>query len=711
MGEQGKKRLDKGAQRSTHLSTRLARGQGSCLRRIGLLAACLVAQSRIAKAELVATDEAIEMRSSLVESMKVQLRLRVAVRSASEPQSVSPPTMVLPLTEWKRNGDDWTSEPRTRLQGLSVVVHAHSRPDGATEFHFVAKITAKIAVRLLSLEFETESTAPDIAGRDLKLRRAGKKVALLGLDPKWVILRAEKQPWTFVSDDTVDGMKVQVLPKSLLVQADVLNSETRPFFYFQQCTEHWRAPNRKAHLDTRELQPGDMLTANIMAYPGMTVPLLKARFPENRRAALVVTDHADQTTTRTFLALMGGTSDANSPRFGKGGFLGHGLLFTKALWWNSEEPAPVPSWIHGLKPQLSPFQKKLHTLVVYHNRYDRSAVDSSGAGRPQLDDPKMVQWADKLHAGGVELGPHSATPQSDDRESTEAALRFFDRYESRTWIDHQPYTNCEALTNRGFQSGTDGIADLLERHGYRYAWSGIDVPPSPSLNLLKPQRSGEYVPVLYPSGRLTTGGPDNLWFFSTMMTYVENNRFFALYKKKSMDLLEEERGLHIAHTYLETFHPPGSKFYRRNLMVPGKNPGEIVPDPRLERLFAQWASRVKQKTLWMPTLLQLGDHTRAMSQVVVRLNPDGAATLTAQAAIKAASFVLPRADLSVFVDGIQLKSAEHGKKETMFHLDLEAGKTVRVEFKDAQGKPFSLLRAVVSPTLIAQARRGTNVIR
>jgi hypothetical protein len=63
------------------------------------------------------------------------------------------------------------------------------------------------------------------------------------------------------------------------------------------------------------------------------------------------------------------------------------------------------------------------------------------------------------------------------------------------------------------------------------------------------------------------------------------------------------------------------------------------------------------------------------------------------------------------VDGIQLKSAEHGKKETMFHLDLEAGKTVRVEFKDAQGKPFSLLRAVVSPTLIAQARRGTNVIR
>ena len=249
---------------------------------------------------------------------------------------------------------------------------------------------------------------------------------------------------------------------------------------------------------------------------------------------------------------------------------------------------------------MSPFQKHMHSVVVYHSRYERPKVDPSGAGRPQLDDPAMASLTDRLHSAGWEISPHSATPQADDRDSTEEALRFFDQYDARTWIDHQPYTNCEALTNRGFQGGSEGIADLLERHRYRYAWSGIDVPPSPSLNLLTPQRLDQYAPVVYPSGRLATDTPGSLWLFSTMMTYIESSRFFALYKKKSLDQLEQERGLHIAHTYLEAFHPAGSKFAKRNLMQAGKLPGEIVPHPRLEQLLSQLKHRVDRGTLWVP---------------------------------------------------------------------------------------------------------------
>ena len=441
------------------------------------------------------------------------------------------------------------------------------------------------------------------------------------------------------------------------------------------------------------------------------MPLLKARYPEGRRAAFVITDHADQTTTPTLYALAGGTSNASSPRFGKGGFLGKGLPITKSLWFRSGEPAPSASWAHPKHPVLSPFQKHLHTVVVYHNRYERPQVDPSGAGRPQLDDPLMASLAVKLREAGWEVIPHSATPQSDDRDSTDEALRFFEQYGAATWIDHQPYTNCEALTNRGFQGGSDGIADLLERHKYRYAWSGIDVPPSPVLNLLSPQKLDQYTPVVYPSGRLSTGAPGNLWMFSTMMTYVESSRFFSLYKKKSLDQLEKERGLHIAHTYLEAFHPAGSKFAKRNLMQAGKTPGEIVPTPRLEQLIGTLAGRVSRGTLWMPTMEQLGDHLRAMGQVTVRLESDGSATLKSPIAIHAASFVVPRPSLTVLIDGKPLQTVRSDKWETVFFTDLAADQAVKVELRDAKGRPVSLLKPAGSPTLIAEAKPLRDVLR
>lgn len=670
-----------------------------------------LAASVAARAEVAVVGESVELRSPHSEALPLKVRLRVAATTQNDPKATPPPTSVLPLTNWKRDGEDWVTEPGSKIAGLQVSVRVHGTSDGHSEISVESKATGEVWVRLLSLELESESKAVDIGGRDLRPHRVKTRAALSGLDPKWVVLRPEQKPWTMLVDDEVDGVKVQVLPSQVLVQADLLSSETRPFVYFQNCTNHWREPNRKAQLETRLLQPGETMTAKIVAYAGAAVPLLKARYPEGRRAAFVITDHADQTTTGTLHALAGGTSLSSSPRFGKGGFLGHGLLMTKSLWFRSGEPAPAPSWAHPPHPVLSPFQKNIHSLVVYHSRYERPQVDPSGAGRPQLDDPAIATLAQKLHSIGWEISPHSATPQSDDRDSTDEALRFFEQYGARTWIDHQPYTNCEALTNRGFQGGRDGIADLLEQHSYRYAWSGIDVPASPQLNLLQPRRIDQYVPVVYPSGRLSTGTPSSLWLFSTMMTYVESSRFFGLYKKKSLDQLEQERGLHIAHTYLEAFHPAGSKFARRNLMVAGKVPGEIVPHPRLEQLLVQLKGRVDRGTLWVPTMQQLGDHMRAMSQVSVRLSASGSATLHAKESVTAATFVIPRPGLSVLIDGQPTKTVRHSKTETTFYVDLAAGQSVKVELRDAQNRPVNLLKPTGAPTLIAKASEAASVVR
>ena len=217
-------------------------------------------------------------------------------------------------------------------------------------------------------------------------------------------------------------------------------------------------------------------------------------------------------------------------------------------------------------------------------------------------------------------------PVRDERDRTEMALELFSRYKARTWIDHQPYTNCEALINQGYQAGRFGITDLLAQHGYRYAWAGIDMPPG-ELNLLAPRRLERYVPVVWPAGRLANGMPETLWLFRSMLAFIETQRFFDVYNSDAIDKLERERGLHIAHTYLENSHAARSWFGKRNLMVPGPRPREVIPDPRLEALFSGLAARVARGSLWVPTLTRLGDQLRATAAISVSLESDGSAVL------------------------------------------------------------------------------------
>jgi hypothetical protein len=255
--------------------------------------------------------------------------------------------------------------------------------------------------------------------------------------------------------------------------------------------------------------------------------------------------------------------------------------------------------------------------------------------------------------------------------------------------------------NQGYQSGPFGIVDLLQKYGYGYAWSGIDVPAG-SLNLLSPRRLDRYAPVLWPAGRLSAGTPAGLWLFSTMMTYVDNPQFFKLYSKKPIDQLERERGLHIAHTYLEVFHPPSSLLVKRNLMVPGKRPGEVVPDAKLESLFQALAMRVARGSLWVPTLSQLGDHLKAMATVSVRLQSDGSALVRAPMALTGATFVLPRPNLTVLVDGQPPKGQRTSRKETSFWIDLPADRSLRILLLDSHGEMVPFRRLSDEKSLLAQ---------
>jgi hypothetical protein len=468
-------------------------------------------------------------------------------------------------------------------------------------------------------------------------------------DPKWIALARGGVPVaTLTIDDTLDAVRVEHGAGGTRVWLALDDAAARPFLHDARCTNEWRAPNRRLPVRSRLRAADERVQARLVWLPGATVPLVKAHFPDGRSGAFVITDHADQTTLRTLTALAYGRSDGKS----NGGLLGHHLAITKALF-------------------------------------------ARGGDRAQLEDPRVAALADQLHAAGSEIVPHSATPRRDERAVTEAALEQFARWQTRTWIDHQPETNCEAFGDEGYRAGGRfGIADLLAEHDYQYVWAEVDAP-SNEINLLHPGRPAERAPTVWPIGRLSAAGPPSLWMFRSTWAFLPAGPFYALYAPARLDQLERERGLHIAHTYLETYHKRGTRFGMRNLLVPvgardapgGRGPVALAP--RFEALLGELEARVARGSLWVPTLGELGDRLRATAAVSITLTTDGGARLHAPAPVAGASFVVGAPDARATLDGQPARGARTDGRQTMFWVDLPAGDSA-LRVTTADGAPVPL---------------------
>ncbi|HEY7956145.1 MAG TPA: hypothetical protein VII38_12675 [Polyangia bacterium] len=530
-------------------------------------------------------------------------------------------------------------EATTADGALSVTVHL-SRPsaDDPPTFAVLAVWRRRAWVHLAEVELDFAANGMSVIGRDL--RPVATHLAYLGrFDPKWVTLARLGRPALTVSaDDTVDGLAAQLAPGRALLRLELTAAAARPFRHDARCTREWRLPNRQLSLTARLRIPDERLEARLVFLPGAELSVAKSRWPDGRRAALVITDHADQTSARTLAVL----TDALER---------HHLVITKALF-------------------------------------------AHGADRPQLEDPEVVALADRLHKDGSEVVPHSATPRRDDRQVTSAALDRFERWHARTWIDHQPETNCEAFGDEGYHvGGRFGISDLLAAHAYSYVWAEDDAPAG-DFNLLKPRRLGARAPTVWPIGRLELGGPDSLWMFRTGWDFVSAAEFFKLYAPAQLDRLEAERGLHIAHTYLETYHPKHTRFGARDLFVPasaaGEQPGGAGPvklDPRFEKILADLDERQARGSLWVPTLAELADRLRATAKVKMTPQAGGAIALESPKRLIGATFVVGRPGVQVTADGRPPRGITTDGNQTIFWLDLPAGKT-RLQLRDSDGKPL-----------------------
>jgi hypothetical protein len=546
------------------------------------------------------------------------------VVAESAAQSGSPPAVRVPLP-W--NGD---AAEAVSPDGALRVKLVRSRPDGAAGALVTVEATwlKRAWVKLAAVELAIDGDHMELIGRDLQPVRTHAAV-LERFDPKWITVgKGATADRTFVIDDSIDAVVVKQSGGRTTLRLELEAPEARPFLHDARCTKNWHEPNKHLGAPLRLKLPDEKIGARIQILDGAPTWIAKAHFPDGRRGAFCITDHADQSSARTLEALAHG-------------LVTHHLPITKALF-------------------------------------------AHGADRPQLEDPKVVAIADEMAAAGSEIVPHSATPKPDARPVTEAALEKFEHWHTRTWIDHQPETNCEAFGNEGWHvGGKFGTADLLVAHKYQYIWAEDDAGAG-DIDLLLPRQLSHRAPTIWPIGRLDAGGPDSLWMFRTMWAFIEAKRFYAMYGKDRLDRLEHERGLHIAHTYLETFHPKRTKFGLRNLLV--EKEGKISLDPRFDALLADLEARSQRGSMWVPTLGALGDRLRAEADVTVTLLADGTALIHASAPVEGATFVLGRPDVPVTLGGKTPRGLRTEGKQTIFWDDLPKGDTTLVFAQPPEAK-------------------------
>ena len=443
-----------------------------------------------------------------------------------------------------------------------------------------------------------------------------------------------------------------------LLELELDHEENHPFHPLLGCTRR-QIPIKHGSLGATLRPAGSRRLLRAMLLVGETMLPLVARFPRGARAALVLTDHADQSNAPKLEALAcGATGAVEAGRRGPQhpGLVNRGLAYTKSI-----------------------FLRRVHGYAQ------------------QLESPAYRGLLERLQRGGVELAMHSVSGGPDRRERLRKLLPEFRALSAgQTWIDHQPATNCEALSNQGWDRRSRyHVVDLLVQAGLRHFWSGEDVTRlSGSLNLLAPEQPGSRRPLLYPFAQRPAG---DLWLFTSTPFFVDRTAFVsALGDEGALRRLEQEHGLFIGHVYLDTFQRPGERFSERSLLQFGDGPRRYRLRPEVDEVFQRLAAHQTAGRLWVCGVDALIDHLGGRAAVELRPGAQPGELLVSSHAPRRLSGLtlrLPAGAAKVTVDGAPAAVEKPGEAagERVVWFDLEPGASRRLRLQGRAARPAGLL--------------------
>ncbi|HET9552947.1 MAG TPA: hypothetical protein VFP50_08275, partial [Anaeromyxobacteraceae bacterium] len=363
-------------------------------------------------------------------------------------------------------------------------------------------------------------------------------------------------------------------------------------------------------------------------------PLVVERWPRGARAAVVFTDHADRTDPDALRAVLYGHSDPRAEGGRGAGLLGRGLAFTRSFF---------------VRP-----------------------------GRGTLEDPETARLAARLVAEGAEVALHSVSDARDDRPAVASGLAEAAPFAPATWIDHEPYVNCEALSAEGAGLAPPyGVRDLLLAGGIRWGWAAGDVAGFRSVevaDLFAAAPPGSPSPAFYP-----LADDPRLWIFQSSFFYEPPAALAGALSDAALDRLERGRGLFVAHTYLGAGPAETrGRFAATRLCVRPAAGGGLEIDPDLDEALARLAARVARGSLLALPWAEVGDRLRALAEVEVRYREDGAAEVVNHGAVALPGLTLAtgRPGLEWWVDGRRADGEADGAR-IWFDLPARSSRVVR----------------------------------
>jgi hypothetical protein len=269
---------------------------------------------------------------------------------------------------------------------------------------------------------------------------------------------------------------------------------------------------------------------------------------------------------------------------------------------------------------------------------------------------------------------HSISELRDDREAIRAGLSAAAPLRPETWIDHEPYLNCEALSAQGAVERSPWEArQLLADAGIRWAWTAGDVAGFRAVemqDLFSAAPPGSPSPAIYP-----LPGEPRLWVFQSSYFHAPPDELARALSDEPLDRLEGAAGLFVAHTYLgagPATTPPGAALVR--LAVHRAEGSALVIDAALDEALARLASRVAAGRLASLTWSEAGDRLRALGDVEVRYLADGGAEVVnrGDVTIGGLTVSLPAAGLRLWVDGAPAQPGQEVAPSQRIWFDLPA---------------------------------------
>ena len=456
----------------------------------------------------------------------------------------------------------------------------------------------------------------------------------------------------FIDAAGIPGVMLTAGKDNLEATFELDHREHHPLKIYNGCTDPAGLPTR--WLDETPRRRGEQVTHRLLIWPGKTLgdAPLPMRYPRGYRAAIAMTDHADQGTAKRTRAFAYGAEDAG-PESARG-WVGRGLSYTKTVF----------------------------------------AVDSKGY-EPQLDDPAFKELYDQMIADGVEPGLHSVTGVTDERALNAREIAAFGKsYKQAAWIDHGPERNCEAITNQGWDASSKEyfLTDLLLAAGVEVWWAVLDIPVRGSRLDMLAESHAKRRAVIWLQERLRSGPAVPLMFASAWF-FQARSTFLRRFSSKNLDRLIQDHGLLLAHTYLDVW-ATSEKFGKRTLLE--TRDGKVQLRDEADEVFARIQALQEEGLLLTEGVARLAPHLRESLRARILPTTDGyRITHTGKTALEAMTIRAParKANADVFIDGVSSKdvrqTSDAGAVDVWF--DLAPGQTRTLKFSGERSSKASIV--------------------